>query len=121
MNFWYRLGFHVSWISIPRNRGKWRERKAITGGEGRILGGVGKQTGRGRGEHDQVLGGGNRTEALRANRKKGNRQTQEVGAGTLDEMPYSEERELVESTSRRNTGHQVRNGVIIPKVKNFDP
>jgi hypothetical protein len=27
--------------------------------------------------------------------------------GTLDEMPYSGERELVESTSSRNTGHQV--------------
>jgi hypothetical protein len=27
--------------------------------------------------------------------------------GTLDEMPYSGERELTETTSRRKTGHQV--------------
>jgi hypothetical protein len=27
--------------------------------------------------------------------------------GTIDEMPYSGERELVESTSSRNIGHQV--------------
>jgi hypothetical protein len=37
--------------------------------------------GRGRGEHDQVLGGGNRTEALRASRKNGNRQPKEVRPG----------------------------------------
>jgi hypothetical protein len=28
--------------------------------------------------HDQVLGGGNRTEALRSSRKNGNKQTQEI-------------------------------------------
>jgi hypothetical protein len=36
---------------------------------------------------------------------------------TLDEMPYSEERELVEPTSSKKTGHQVRDGVAIPKSK----
>ena len=30
--------------------------------------------------------------------------------GTLDEMPYIEERELLEPTSSRKTGHQVRDG-----------
>lgn len=29
-------------------------------------------------------------------------------------MPYSEERELVEPTSSRKTGHQVKDGVAIP-------
>ena len=36
---------------------------------------------------------------------------------TLDEMPYSWERELVESTSSRNTGHQVRDGAANPQSK----
>jgi hypothetical protein len=40
---------------------------------------MGKGTGRGKGEHDQALGGGKRIEALRASRKNGNRQLQEVG------------------------------------------
>jgi hypothetical protein len=87
---------------------------------------VGKRTGRGRGKYDQVLRWGSKTEALRANIKNGNRQPQEVGGreillnvpetwemrvsqdskgGTLDEMPNSEERELVESTSIRKTEH----------------
>jgi hypothetical protein len=42
---------------------------------------VGKGTGSRRGEHDQVLGGGNRTQVLRASRKNGNRQLREVGDG----------------------------------------
>ena len=67
--------------------------------------------------------------------KDGNRQTQEVGSwgnlqnapenwelidsqdlkrGNLDEMPGSRERELIEHTSNRKTGHQVRDGVVIP-------
>jgi hypothetical protein len=37
--------------------------------------------------------------------------------GTLDEMPYIGERELVEPTSSRKTGHQVRDGVAIPQSK----
>jgi hypothetical protein len=37
--------------------------------------------------------------------------------GTLDEMPYNGEMELVESTSSRKTGHQVREGVAIPQTK----
>jgi hypothetical protein len=40
---------------------------------------IGKGTGRGRGEHDRALGGG-KTEALRADRKNGNRKPQEVGS-----------------------------------------
>jgi hypothetical protein len=32
-------------------------------------------------------------------------------------MPYTGERELVEPTSSRNTGHQVRDGVAIPQSK----
>ena len=78
--------------------------------------------------------------SLRANiRKNGNRQPREVGGwgggmtlqnapetwevrdsqdskgGTLDEMPDSRERELIEPTSSRKTGHQVRDGVAIPQ------
>ena len=33
------------------------------------------------------------------------RDSQDSKGGTLDEMPYSGERELVESTSSRKTGH----------------
>jgi hypothetical protein len=80
-------------------------------------------------------------EALRANRKNGNRKPQEVGGwgtlqdvpetwevrdsedskgGTLDEMPCSGEREFIKPTSSRKTGHQVRDGVAIPR-QNSDP
>ena len=38
---------------------------------------MGKRTG----EHDLVFGGGNKTEALKASRKNGNRQLKEVGGG----------------------------------------
>ena len=41
---------------------------------------MGEGTGKGRGKNDQVLGE-NRTETLRANRKNGNRQPDEVGGG----------------------------------------
>ena len=73
---------------------------------------------------------------MRSSRKNGNRQLQEVGGtlqnapetwevrdsqdskgGTLDEMPDSRERELIEPTSSRKTGHQVRDGVAIPQSK----
>ena len=78
------------------------------------------------------MGWGDRSEALRASRKNRNRQPREVGprelgggapsrmyqrpgrdaqdtkGGTLNEMPYSGERELVESTSDRKTGLQVK-------------
>ena len=73
---------------------------------------MGKWTGRGRGEHDQVLGRG---KGLRASRKNGTRHPQNVGGVvvgtlqnvtetwevrdslyskgvTLDEMPHSEEK-----------------------------
>ena len=35
---------------------------------------------------------------------------------TLDEMPNIGERELVEPTSSRKTGNQVRDGVAIPQL-----
>jgi hypothetical protein len=34
---------------------------------------------------------------------------------TLDETPDSREREFTEHTSSRETGHQVRNGLVIPQ------
>jgi hypothetical protein len=49
------------------------------------------------------------------------RDSQDSKAGTLHEMPYSEEMELVESTSSRKTGHQVKGWVYHPTVKNSDP
>jgi hypothetical protein len=91
-----------------------------------------------RGEHDQVLGKGKGLKSLRACGKNGNRQPGEVGGWrhppnvpkawevrdsqvfkgeTLDKMPDSVERELVEPTSSRKTGHQVRDGVAIPQSK----
>ena len=48
------------------------------------------------------------------------RGSQDSKAGTLDEMPYNREREHVEPTSSRKTGHQVSDGVAIPKL-NSDP
>jgi hypothetical protein len=46
------------------------------------------------------------------------RDSQDSKGGTLDEMPYSEEeKKLVEPTSSRKTGHQVRNGVAILQSK----
>jgi hypothetical protein len=43
------------------------------------------------------------------------RDSQDSKGGTLDEMPDSRERELIERTSSKNTGHQVRDGVAIPQ------
>jgi hypothetical protein len=45
------------------------------------------------------------------------RDSQDSKEGTLDEMPYSGEREHVEPTSSRKTGHQMREGVAIPQSK----
>jgi hypothetical protein len=45
------------------------------------------------------------------------RDSQDSKGGTLDEMPYIGERELVETTSRRKKGHQVRDGVPVPQSK----
>jgi hypothetical protein len=42
------------------------------------------------------------------------RDSQDSKGGTLDEIPDSRERELIEPTSSRKTGHQVRDGVAIP-------
>jgi hypothetical protein len=39
------------------------------------------------------------------------------GGGTLYEMPYNRERELLEPISSRKTGHQVRDAVAIPQSK----
>ena len=101
--------------------GRWTER-------GRDLGDRGHKEGKM--EHDQVLRG-IRSEALGASRKNGNRQprvgplecggtlqnvletwevrdSQDSKGGTLDEMPNSRERKLIEPTSSRKTGHQMR-------------
>ena len=54
-----------------------KKKKAISEGEKEGGTWMGKRTG----EHDLVFGGGNKTEALKASRKNGNRQLQEVGGG----------------------------------------
>jgi hypothetical protein len=41
----------------------------------------------------------------------------QVSKGGLDEMPNSRERELIETTSSRKTGHQVREVVDISQSK----
>jgi hypothetical protein len=43
------------------------------------------------------------------------REPQDSKGWTLDEMPYIGERELVELTSRRKTGCQLRGRVAIPQ------
>ena len=43
------------------------------------------------------------------------RESRDSKGGTLDEMPNGRERELIEPTSNRKTGHQVRYGVAIPQ------
>ena len=76
--------------------------------------------------------------SLRTRRMNGNRQPQEVGGWgdppectiglggerltgskgeTLDQIFYIRERELVEPTSSRKTGHQVRERVVISQSK----
>jgi hypothetical protein len=45
------------------------------------------------------------------------RDFQDSKAGALAEMPHSGEKELVEPTSSRKIGHQVRDGVAIPHSK----
>ena len=65
-----------------------REKKAITGMvvQGKVS--LGEGTGRGKGEHDQVLGVGVRNEAMKANKKNGNRQPLEMGGGgNLSNVP----------------------------------
>jgi hypothetical protein len=44
------------------------------------------------------------------------RDSQDSKGRTLYEMPYSEEREVVEPTSSRKSGHQVRNRIAIPQI-----
>ena len=45
------------------------------------------------------------------------RYSQESKGGSINKMPYSGERELVEPTSSRKTGHQMRDVVAILKSK----
>jgi hypothetical protein len=47
--------------------------------------------------------------------------SQDSKGGTLDEMPDSRERELIESISSRKTGHQVEGSGCHPTVTNSDP
>jgi hypothetical protein len=44
------------------------------------------------------------------------RDYQDPKGGTLDAVPNSRERELIEPTSSRKTGHQVRGGVAISQL-----
>jgi hypothetical protein len=52
--------------------------------------------------------------------KKEVREFQDSKGGTLDEMPYSEERELVKPSSSRKTGHQVRKIKCHSIIKTLD-
>ena len=45
------------------------------------------------------------------------RDSQDSKEGTLDEMLNSRKRELIEPTSSRKIGHQVRDGIAIPQSK----
>ena len=47
--------------------------------------------------------------------------SQDSKGGTLDEMPCSGERELVESSSSGETGHQVERWGCHPTVKSSNP
>ena len=47
------------------------------------------------------------------------RDSQDSNRRTLDEMPESKERELVETTSSRKAGYQMRDGVAIPQAKSI--
>jgi len=49
------------------------------------------------------------------------RDTQDSEGGTLDEMPKSGERELVESTFSKKTGNQVEGWGCYLSFKNSDP
>ena len=49
------------------------------------------------------------------------RDSQYSKGGALDEMGNTRERELVESTSTRKTGHQVDGWICHPIVNNSDP
>ena len=49
------------------------------------------------------------------------RDSQDSKGGTLDEMLFNGERELVVSTSSRQTGHHVEGWDCYPTVKNSKP
>jgi hypothetical protein len=44
------------------------------------------------------------------------RDSQDLKRGTLDEMPDSRQRELIEPISSRKIGHQMKDGVAIPQL-----
>jgi hypothetical protein len=45
------------------------------------------------------------------------RDTQDSKGGTLNEIPDNRERELIEPTSSRKTGHQIKERVLIAQSK----
>jgi hypothetical protein len=49
------------------------------------------------------------------------RESQDSKGGTLNEMPYSGERELVKPTTKRKTGHQVEGWGCHSTLKNSQP
>jgi hypothetical protein len=61
------------------------------------------------------VGGGGGWGAQNAPETREVRASQDSKGRTLDEMPDSREREHIESTSSRKTGHQMRDGVAIPQ------
>jgi hypothetical protein len=91
---------------------------------------VGKGTGREKGKHNQVLGGRNKTKALKASIKKnGNVQPQDLAMGDppdtweLRNTQYPKGGALGEVlyTSRRQTRHQAEGWGYHPTGKNSDP
>ena len=49
------------------------------------------------------------------------RDSEHSKGGTLNEIPNSEERDIIESTSSRKTGYQVEEWCCRPTVRNSDP
>jgi hypothetical protein len=70
-------------------------------------------------EWKQATSGGRRTRRTLQNVSETweVRDSQDTKGGTLDEMPYNGERELVEPPPAERHGHQVRDGVAIPQSK----
>ena len=65
------------------------------------------------------MGGGRWGDILECTRDLG--VSQDSKGVTLDEMPNSGEREIVDSTSSRKKGHQVEGWGCYPIVKHSDP
>jgi len=70
-------------------------------------------------EHRQPWEEGGWVDPLECTRDLGGKKQSGIKeeGGTLDEQPYSGEREFIESTSSRKTSHQVRDSVAIPQPK----